>query len=209
MKLTIIITYHFEHLKHWGASTHSKHFISLYILGLGQYSHYWYTIDTEINRNVSMRTSSCKPTDTDDGDSRKNNDYSGTKTIRFTIDFHAIKQVFKHIEFYLNYVEHTFFLIKLWYTLHRWSFCFKTSICWIQYRSTHNIHFVVEILKTWFWNLMVCTCQAGRIKGVKLIRKTLFCPEVVIVEYRGDHSLGISGHWIKYRQLLCAKIKWL
>jgi len=97
-------------LKALGCNTHSKHYISLYIIGLGRYSHYLYTIDTEINRNVSMRTSSCKPTDTDDGDSRKNNDYSGTKTIRFTIDFHAIKQVFfKHIEFYLNYVEHTFF----------------------------------------------------------------------------------------------------
>jgi len=35
----------------------------------------------------------------------KNNDYSGLKTIRFTLDFHAINKRLKHIEFDLNYVE--------------------------------------------------------------------------------------------------------
>ena len=39
----------------------------------------------------------------------KNNDYSGLKTIRFTLDFHAINKRLKHIEFDLNYVELIFF----------------------------------------------------------------------------------------------------
>ena len=34
-----------------------------------------------------------------------NNDYSGTKTIRFTLDFHTNNQRLKHIEFDLNYVD--------------------------------------------------------------------------------------------------------
>jgi len=37
--------------------------------------------------------------------SAKNNDYSGPKTIRFTLDFHTINRRLKHIEFDLNYVE--------------------------------------------------------------------------------------------------------
>jgi len=35
----------------------------------------------------------------------KNNDYSGPKTIRFTLDFHTINKRLKHIEFDPNYVE--------------------------------------------------------------------------------------------------------
>jgi len=59
-------------------------------LGLGRYSHYRYTIDTDVNRYVSIRSSCC--IDTDNGDSRINNDFSGTKTIRSTLDFHTIRQ---------------------------------------------------------------------------------------------------------------------
>jgi len=29
----------------------------------------------------------------------KNNDYSGLETIRFTLDFHTINEILKHIEF--------------------------------------------------------------------------------------------------------------
>ena len=48
-------------------------------LGLKRYSHNRYTIDTEINRYLSIQSSSF--TDTDDCDSRKNNYYSGIKII--------------------------------------------------------------------------------------------------------------------------------
>jgi len=41
------------------------------VLGLGQYSQYRYSIDTDINRYVSIRSSCC--IDTDDGDSCKKN----------------------------------------------------------------------------------------------------------------------------------------
>jgi len=53
---------------------------NIYTLLMGRYSHYRYTIDTDVNRYVSIRSSCC--INTDDGDSRINNDYSGTKTIR-------------------------------------------------------------------------------------------------------------------------------
>ena len=52
----------------------------------------------------------------------KNNNYSGLKTIRFTLDFHTINKRLKHIEFDLNYVELISFGKKL-------SLCFRTSIC--------------------------------------------------------------------------------
>jgi len=35
----------------------------------------------------------------------KKNDYSGPKTIRFTLDFYTINKRLKHIEFDPNYVE--------------------------------------------------------------------------------------------------------
>jgi len=55
------------------------------LVGLGRYSHYRYTTDTEINRYVSI-LSSCR-TDTDNGDRfPKNNDYSGHKTIQKSTD---------------------------------------------------------------------------------------------------------------------------
>jgi len=38
----------------------------------------------------------------------KNNDYSGLKNIRFTLDFHTINKRLKHIEFDFNYVELNF-----------------------------------------------------------------------------------------------------
>ena len=60
------------------------------VLGLGRYSHYRYTIDTDINRYVSIWSSCC--IDTDDGDSRINNDYYGTKSIHGTLDFHTKRQ---------------------------------------------------------------------------------------------------------------------
>ena len=50
----------------------------------------------------------------------KNNDYSGLKTIRFTLDFHTINK--RHIELDLNYVKLIIFEKKL-------SLCFRTSIC--------------------------------------------------------------------------------
>jgi len=52
----------------------------------------------------------------------KNNDYSGLKTIRFTLNFHTINKRLKHIEFDLNYVELIIFGNKR-------SLCFRTSIC--------------------------------------------------------------------------------
>jgi len=52
----------------------------------------------------------------------KNNDYSGLKTIRFTLDFYAINKRLKHIQFDLNYVELIIFGKKR-------SLCFRTSIC--------------------------------------------------------------------------------
>jgi len=81
-----------------------NHYILPYILGLGRYSHYCYTIDTK-NRAIPIDAVIKLPTETDDGDSRKKNDYSETKTIRSTIEFHEIKQTLKHIEFDFNYVE--------------------------------------------------------------------------------------------------------
>jgi len=55
----------------------------------------------------------------------KNNDYSGLKTIRFTLDFHTINKRLKHIEFDLNYVELKTFWKKR-------SLCLRTSMCRIQ-----------------------------------------------------------------------------
>jgi len=52
----------------------------------------------------------------------KNNDYSGLKTILFTLDFHTINKRLKHIEFDLNYVELIIFGNKR-------SLCFRTTIC--------------------------------------------------------------------------------
>ena len=57
-------------------------------LGLGRYSLYRYSINTDTNRYVSIRPSCC--TDLDEGDSCKNNDYSGPNTNRFILDFHTI-----------------------------------------------------------------------------------------------------------------------
>jgi len=53
----------------------------------------------------------------------KNNDYSGPKTIRFTLDFHTINKRLKHIEFDPNYVELIICEEKTQ------SLCFRTSIC--------------------------------------------------------------------------------
>ena len=60
-------------------------------IGLGWYSHYRYTIDTDVNWYVSIRSSCC--IDTDDCDSRINNDFFGTKTtcICCTLDFHTLQ----------------------------------------------------------------------------------------------------------------------
>jgi len=98
-------------------------------LGLGQYSHYRYTIDTDVNRYILIQSSCC--IDTDDGDSRINNDYSGIKTKLCTLDFHTIRQ--KTLAYWVWSLlcwTNTLW-IKVWYTLHR-SFCFSTSFSWIQ-----------------------------------------------------------------------------
>jgi len=91
------------------------------LVGLGRYSQYRYSIDTDINRYVSIRSSCC--TDTDDGGScKKKHEYFGPKTIGFTLDFHTIYQKkIKHIEFDLNYVE-------LLICGKSRSLCFSTSI---------------------------------------------------------------------------------
>jgi len=52
----------------------------------------------------------------------KDNDYSGPKTIRFTLIFHTINIILQHIEFDPNFVE----LIICGKTQ---SLCFRTSIC--------------------------------------------------------------------------------
>ena len=52
-----------------------------------------------------------------------NKNYSGPKTIRFTLDFHTINKRLKHIEFDLNYVE-----LKFKKTKKQRSLCFRTSI---------------------------------------------------------------------------------
>ena len=85
-------------------------------MGLGRYSHYGYTIDTEINQYVLIRSSCC--TDT-----------SGSIISHLT--FLQLSKRLKHIEFDFNYVQLNTLWIKLWYTLLKWSFCFSTSICWL------------------------------------------------------------------------------
>jgi len=61
----------------------------------------------------------------------QNNDYSGPKTIRFTLNLHTIKQTTS------AYWTNTLW-IKLWYTLHRRWFCFRTSIYWIHGLDQHK-----------------------------------------------------------------------
>jgi len=53
----------------------------------------------------------------------KNTDYSGPKTICFTLDFHTINKRLKHIEFDPNYVELRICEKKTQ------SLCFRTSMC--------------------------------------------------------------------------------
>ena len=73
-------------------------------LGLGRYSHYRYSIDTEINRYVSIRSSCC--TDTDDGDSRKKTIIiESSANIFLHLTFILLSYKLEPIEFDLNYVE--------------------------------------------------------------------------------------------------------
>ena len=73
-------------------------------IGLGRYSQYRYSIDTDINRYVSIR-SSCR-TDTDDGDScKKTTNIPDTKLLVSHMIFIQFNKQLKHIEFDLNYVE--------------------------------------------------------------------------------------------------------
>ena len=77
-------------------------------LGLGRYSQYRYSIDTDINRYVSIRPSCC--IDTDDGDSCKKQGLFRTQ----------------------NYSFHTSFLYNLKKKViceKNWPMCFRTSIC--------------------------------------------------------------------------------
>ena len=87
--------------------------------------HYRYTIDSEIYRYVSIWSLCC--TDT-----------SGSIISHLT--FIQLSNRLKRFEFDL-YLDVKLILtwIKLWYTQHRWSFCFSTSICWIQCIDQPNI----------------------------------------------------------------------
>jgi len=77
---------------------------SVSILGLGRYSHYQYSIDTETKRLVTKWSSCC--TDTDDGDSRKTTTiFPAPKLFVSHLTFIQLSKRLKHIEFDLNYVE--------------------------------------------------------------------------------------------------------
>ena len=66
--------------------------------------HYRYTIDTEINRYVSIRSSCC--TDTDDGDSPlKTTTIPEQNLLVSHLTFKQLSKRLKHIEFDLNYVD--------------------------------------------------------------------------------------------------------
>jgi len=73
-------------------------------LGLGRYSQYRYSIDTDINRYVSIRPSCC--TDTDDGDScKKTTNIPNPKQFVSHMIFIPLIKNLKHIDFDLNYVD--------------------------------------------------------------------------------------------------------
>jgi len=85
------------------------------VVVLGRYNHYRYTIDTEINWYISIQSTCCTET-------------SGNIISHLT--FIQLSKRVKHIEFDLILNN---LWIKLWFTLHRWSFCFRISICWIHH----------------------------------------------------------------------------
>jgi len=90
----------------------------MYILGLGRYSQYRYSIDTDINRYVSIPPSCC--TDTD-GDSCKNNEYSGPKTIHWS--WVQVNIIF--IQFNKKLKSILSLILICW----TFNLCFRTSIC--------------------------------------------------------------------------------
>jgi len=60
--------------------------------------------------------------------------------------------------------------IKLWYTSHRWSFCFSTSICWIHciYRSTKL--FTLLLKSNFFYFETLSRVHVYRIEYVLYLR---------------------------------------
>jgi len=73
-------------------------------VGLGQYSHYRNTIDTDINRYILIRPSCC--TDTDDGDNPpKTTIIPDPKLFVSHLTFIQLRKRLKHVDFDLNYFE--------------------------------------------------------------------------------------------------------
>jgi len=104
------------HSSQWRILAHTRDRRKLTTIGLGQYSHYRYTIETEINRYVSIRSSCC--TDT-------------PGSIISHLTFIQLTNKLKHIEFDLYYLE--LILCEYNYGTHCTGYHFALALvfCWI------------------------------------------------------------------------------
>jgi len=99
---------------------------SIFLLGLGRYSHYLYNIDTEINRYISIWSAGC--TDTDYGNSRKKQQLFRTQN--YSIQTWLAYNLAKDLSISsLNLIMLNYYFVNK--TMVHNTCCLSTSICWI------------------------------------------------------------------------------